>query len=257
MILYLRDDLKKYFSNSQPLFDQVMALRGQSFRHQEGRLTQRIVLGGDSYFLKQHTGVGYKEIIKNILQLRWPVISAKNEWQAIQKLNELGVSVPVVAGYGLRGLNPARLESFVLMQELKPVISLEELCLTWRHTPPSFVFKCELIKEVARMTRLMHENGMNHRDFYICHFLLNTESMQLSLIDLHRAQIRCKTPQRWVIKDLAGLYFSSKDIGLKRRDYYRFMKAYRGKSVRDIMRTEGVFWKKVIKRGEKLYRDHR
>lgn len=256
--MFLDNAIKKYFSTSQPIFEQMMALRGECFRHQKGRLTQRIKLGDKTYFIKQHTGVGWKEIFKNLLQFRWPVLSAKNENQAIEKLKSLGVAVPVVAAYGQQGINPARLQSFILMEELTPVISLEDLCKLWLKTPPSFAFKRKLIEEVARISRLLHENGINHRDFYICHFLLDTsiKDVKLHLIDLHRAQIRNLTPMRWVIKDLSGLYFSSKDCGLTQRDVYRFMKIYKNTSLRKTMESGKNFWQKVRTRGERLYSHH-
>lgn len=238
-----------------------MALSGERFRHLDGRTTQRVQLGDKYYFIKQHRGVGWKEIIKNILQLRWPVISAENEWRAIDKLRALSVSVPTVVGFGKRGLNPATMESFILMEELAPTISLEDWCKNWRLSPPLFKEKRRLIAEVARIASLLHEHGMNHRDFYICHFLLHQPvdkdwaNVTLSLIDLHRAQIRCRTPERWIIKDLAGLYFSCKDIGLAQRDLYRFMKGYRHKRLREIVTMEAAFWQKVKTRGN-TYRDH-
>lgn len=255
MTLYLSEDIKKHVQGPD-IFAQMMALRGECFRHQEGRLTQRVTLGGKSYFLKQHTGVGWKEIFKNLLQGRAPVLGAKNEWLAIQKLQTLGVNVAGVAAYGQRGLNPARRQSFILMEELAPVISLETLCQTWRAKPPTFAHKRRLIEDMAVAARLLHENGMNHRDFYICHFLLNTVDTQLYLIDLHRTQMRRLTPARWIIKDLAGLYFSSKDMGFTQRDLYRFMQCYRQKPLREVVNSEKTFWQKVIRRGEKLYRDH-
>jgi heptose I phosphotransferase len=257
---YLREDLKAFFSPQQPLFDQLMALQGEVFRHQDGRRTQRIQLGGKSYFIKQHEGVGWREIFKNLFQGRLPVISAKNEWQAIQKLSALGVPVAGLAGYGERGWNPARRQSFILMEDIAPSISLETLCQSWRQAPPSFKLKSRLIAQVAAIARLMHRHGMNHRDFYLCHFLTNpaqlaSDPLKLYLIDLHRVQIRTKTPERWIIKDLAGLYFSCHDIGLSRHDLYRFMKHYRQRSLRDIFRTERTFWEKVNTRGN-TYRDH-
>ena len=257
--VYLHPDLKQYFSSAEPLFDQIMALRGERFRHQDGRMTQRIKLGNKHYFIKQHTGVGWKEIFKNLLQLRLPVISAENEWLAIAKLKSVGVDVPVVVGFGKRGLNPAKLESFIIMEALAPTISLEDWCQRWQQTPPSFIEKQRLLAIVARIARLMHQNGMNHRDFYLCHFLLHQpldlSLIQLSLIDLHRAQIRPTTPERWVIKDLAGLYFSCKDTLVTQRDFYRFMVIYRKQSLREIFNTEAVFWQKVKARGN-TYRDH-
>lgn len=242
-----------------------MTLAGERFRHQEGRLTQRIMLGGKSYFIKQHRGVGWKEIVKNLLQLRLPVLSAKNEWASLNRLQALGIAVPPVVAFGKRGLNPARLKSFILMEELAPVVSLETLCKNWRSVPPPFAFKRMLVEEVARIARILHQNGINHRDFYICHFLLDTyhglvdltaKKLKLYLIDLHRAQMRRSIPERWVIKDLAGLYFSSKDCGLTQRDLYRFMRVYQDRPLREIIQSEKTFWQKVKKRGEQLYRDH-
>jgi hypothetical protein len=55
---------------------------------------------------------------------------------------------------------------------------------------------------------------------------------------------------------LAGLYFSSKNVGLTSRDILRFMKAYRGQPLREILKKENVFWLKAKKRGDKLYRKH-
>lgn len=259
-MFYLDDSLTACFRSDAPLFDQLMALAGERFRDLEGRTTLRVELNGRSYFIKQHRGVGYREIFKNLLQLRWPVVSARNEWLAIKKLEKLGIAVPRIVGFGERGFNPATRESFILMEELKPVTSLEDYCADWRRTPPSFALKMRLISAAADIARTLHEHGINHRDFYICHLLLDQAqpalTAKLYLIDLHRAQIRAKTPERWIIKDLAGLYFSSLDAGLTRRDYYRFMKHYRNRGLRDILRHENEFWIKVKKRGDDLYRDH-
>jgi heptose I phosphotransferase len=270
--VYLDKALTKYFPETSRIFEQMMALRGECFRHLEGRVTQRLALGEKYYFIKQHRGVGWKEIFKNLFQGRLPVLSAKNEWQAIEKLQALNIAAPKVVAYGRRGMNPARQQSFVLMEELAPVISLEDLCKIWQHTPPAPKFKHQLIEEVAKIARGLHQNGINHRDFYICHFLLDitlildlalnphTHSqppfIKLYLIDLHRAQIRRLTPERWIIKDLAGLYFSSKDIGLTQRDLYRFIKVYTARPLRETFKHTQIFWEKVKARGEQLYSSH-
>lgn len=258
-MLFLKAELQAYFPETSAGFDQIMALEGEVYRALEGRRTQRIVLGGYSYFIKQHEGVGWKEIFKNLLQLRVPIVSAKNECEAIKRLEKLHVRVPEVVGYGCRGRNPASRQSFIMTRELTDKISLEELGKQWEQCSPQFVAKLKLIKEVARIARILHTNGMNHRDFYICHFLLDlsthADHPMLTLIDLHRAGLRKKVPQRWIIKDLAGLYFSSKNIQLTQKDLLRFTKEYRNKSLREVV-MENVFWKKVKKRGDKLYNKH-
>jgi heptose I phosphotransferase len=238
-------------------FEQMMALQGECFRRQPGRLTQRVIVNGQSYFIKKHLGVGWKEIFKNILQLRLPTVSAKKEKLAIEKLQSLNIPVPSIVAFGQRGINPACMQSYILLEELNSIISLEDLTKTWKTNSPPFSLKYKLIKEVARIAGLLHENGVNHRDFYLCHFLLDTcRGDKIYLIDLHRAQIRSVTPDRWIIKDLAGLYFSSKDIGLTKYDLFRFMKFYSSRSLRNIWKSNKTFWKKVETRGERLYSDH-
>jgi heptose I phosphotransferase len=94
------------------------------------------------------------------------------------------------------------------------------------------------------MAGRMHRGGVNHRDFYICHFLLHLDpapsidDFKLSLIDLHRAQIRTQTPRRWRDKDLSSLYFSALNIGLTQRDRLRFLRAYFAKPLSQILRDE-------------------
>jgi heptose I phosphotransferase len=105
----------------------------------------------------------------------------------------------------------------------------------------------------------MHEAGINHRDFYICHFHLDPLSLgeaelRCYLIDLHRAQIRSRTPRRWRVKDLAGLYFSAMDCGLTARDLLRFIHHYNPGGVRAALDSDGRLWRQVERRAQALYR---
>ena len=258
MLFILESEMQEYFERTPKGFAEIMSLRGEVYRELEGRRTQKIVLGQKNYFIKQHFGVGWKEIIKNLFQLRLPVISARNEWHALKILKALKIPTLEIVAYGCKGINPARMHSFLMTRELPRHRSLEDFCKDWAKNPPQFKLKKNLIKEVARIARQLHQHGMNHRDFYICHFLLHlpkdNDFPLLYLIDLHRAQIRKRVPVRWRIKDLAGLYFSSKEIGLTTRDLLRFMKEYCNKSLRESLIRESTTWIKVKKRGDALYR---
>lgn len=258
MTLILNSEVKKFLSPDTDLFDQIMNLRGETYRELENRRTQKVTLGGKNYFVKQHFGIGWKEIFKNLLQLRLPVLSAKNEWIAIKQLQSLGIATPTIVGYGHRGSNPAQIQSFLITEELPKHTSLEYLCKDWAGSPLVFRLKRRLIREVACIARALHTHGINHRDFYLCHFLFpeDEKNNKLYLIDLHRAQCRQRTPERWIIKDLAGLYFSSKDIGLTTRDLLRFIKEYRNKPLSELLNKESAFWQKVKQRGDKLYQRH-
>jgi len=195
--IYLRLELGKLW-RGRDIFATVEQLDGEIFRHKEGRRTLRFQLAEKSYFLKYHKGIGWLEIIKNILQLRAPIISAKNEWKAVKFLEKQGVETMTLAGYGEKGLNPAAKQSFVITDDLTDTMSLEFLGEQWHKTPPTFASKKALIEKLATISKKMHENGMNHRDFYLVHFLLDksfaehntfTHDTPVFLIDLHRALI--------------------------------------------------------------------
>jgi len=212
--LILDEPFRSLWAGQDP-FAAVEELRGEVFRELEARRTLRTEVAGRSYFVKIHRGVGWAEIVKNLLCLRLPVLGADNEWRAIRRLERLGVDTMRGVAFGQRGRNPATRHSFIVTEDLAPTVSLEDYCRDWPAHPPPAAMKHALIRRVAGMARRMHQGGVNHRDFYLCHFLLHLdpaptpEMLKLSLIDLHRAQIREKTPQRWRDKDLAALYFAA------------------------------------------------
>lgn len=242
MQLILHKEIREWFPHEQPLFDDFMAIEGEIFRSTNNRETIRVVKGNKSYFIKKHFGVGWKELFKNILQFRLPVFSAKNEWLAIQKLGQLGIPTMTLVGYGWYGINPIKRRSFIITEEILNAVSLEELCRDWLRNPLSFSFKLKCIRRIADISRILHDAGLNHRDFYICHFLLDRFSIKnpckpkLYLIDLHRVQIHKKIPKRWLIKDLAALYFSTLDVKLTQRDIFRFLSSYFAKPWRVVIK---------------------
>ncbi|MDG9929249.1 MULTISPECIES: lipopolysaccharide core heptose(I) kinase RfaP [unclassified Pseudomonas] len=258
MRLILAEPFKTLWTGKDP-FVEVERLQGQVYRELEGRRTLRTEVAGRGYFVKIHRGIGWGEIVKNLLTAKLPVLGAGQEWAAIQHLTEAGVPTMTAVAYGERGANPAAQHSFIVTEELAPTTDLEQLTLDWARQPPQPRLKRALIAEVARMTGTMHRAGVNHRDCYICHFLLHTDKpvtaddFRLSLIDLHRAQVRAATPTRWRDKDLAALYFSVLDIGLTRRDRLRFLRVYFQRSLRDILRDEARLLAWLERKADKLY----
>ena len=245
-------------------FAALMQMPGEVYRATGGRQTLRVEIAGRPYFLKRHHGVGWREIWKNLLQLRLPVLGAATEVRAIGRLEQLGVPTMHCAGWGERGWNPARRQSFALTRALDDTVSLEDFCVDWGCTPGDLArlrLKRTLVRQLAGTARTLHEHGVNHRDFYLCHFLLRRGSpglaepggrLDLHLIDLHRVQLRRRTPERWRVKDIAGLYFSALDAGLTRADCLRFMRLYSGEPLRAELSR--AFWRKVSTQAGFLYR---
>ncbi|MCA6692176.1 lipopolysaccharide core heptose(I) kinase RfaP, partial [Vibrio parahaemolyticus] len=93
-------------------FEEVKTLQGEVFRELETRRTLRFEMAGKSYFLKWHRGTTLKEIIKNLLSLRMPVLGADREWNAIHRLRDVGVDTMYGVAFGEKGMNPLTRTSF-------------------------------------------------------------------------------------------------------------------------------------------------
>lgn len=239
---------------SADAFAKIMQLQGQVYRDVAGRRTIQLKLAGSSYFVKQHFGVGWREIFKSFLSFKKPILGAQTEVYAIRKLNEIGIATTPLIGYGIKGISPATQQSFVITQDLGDIISLEDLCAGWGSNLPDTNFKRRLIIEVAEVAAKLHKNGVNHRDFYICHLCLDAQALKqnqikLYLIDLHRMLIHHKTSMTDNMKDIAALYFSSMDAGLTPRDYLRFKRYYSSA----VSGCTPDFWQQVEHRANKLY----
>ncbi len=242
-MIFLSSPFSEAWAGKDP-FEEIKKIEGVVYRHVLNRSTTRFEFCGQAYYIKVHTGSSLREILKNLVCLKLPVLGAGNEYRAILKLHELNVNTMDVVAFGERGYSPFKRKSFIITKELSPTMDLRAYCLNWRLQPPSFEHKRAIIAAVADMLRRMHSGGVNHRDCYLVHFLVDlttSDSLnpRLFLIDLHRAQIRKRTPKRWRNKDLVELYYSSKRIGFSRTDYFYFLKRYKqSSSLRDALRQE-------------------
>jgi heptose I phosphotransferase len=258
-MLYLDKRFKEIWRSADP-YKELETAEGKIYRKIKSRRTFQTTLNGKSYFVKMHLGVGWSEIFKNIFQLKIPVTSAKNEWNAIHKLEELEIATMKAVAYGKKGTNPANIKSFIVTEDLIDTTSLEDFCKDWATARPEFGLKIKLISEVAKVARVLHQNGVCHRDFYICHFLLHKPSLsrtdipKLFIIDLHRALIKSKLGKRWIKKDISGIYYSAMNIGLTKRDLLRFMRYYSQKELRETLTIEAKFWKNVHQRARSMYK---
>ncbi|USR64984.1 lipopolysaccharide core heptose(I) kinase RfaP [Providencia stuartii] len=256
-MIELKSPFNELWKNKDP-FIEADKLQGEVFRALETRKTLRFEVESRSYFIKIHYGTTLKEVLKNLISFRLPVLGADREWNAIHRLTQVGVDTMNGRAFGQKGINPLRRHSFIITEDLTPTISLEDYCANWLNEPPLFLTKQMIIRRVAEMVRGMHKAGINHRDCYICHFLLhlpfteNEGDLKISVIDLHRAQLRKSVPMRWRDKDLIGLYYSSLNIGLTQRDIFRFMKIYFSLPLKEILKQEQALIGKVSRKAEKI-----
>lgn len=264
MYLELTKELEDALPPGCDAFEWFLNGHGQVHRDVKNRLTYEKELGDLHFFVKRHLGCGWQEVFKEWYRLRKPVVSARTEWEGAETLAQAGVPVPRVLGKGERGRYPHAVESFVVLEALKDCDTLEHFKAGWHEfTGSSWIaIKRAMIHEVAKIATSMHGQGINHRDFYLNHFLINRNviaqwtdgaKIPLHLIDLHRVQQRAEVPKRWLIKDLGSLLFSALDVGLTSTDVARFLEIYLGKDWKRQIRQDPKRWRAIITRAVKLY----
>jgi len=273
-MIFVRDDMKDLFPEKS--LDEFFQIDGETVKHVvASRRIFRFERGGKNFYMKVHFGVGWREIFKNWLQLKAPILGAEKEWLAIQAFHrrEIDIETMEIVAYGKQGTNPATQRSFLITDALEQTIDLEQWLppLTYRPLKPERLkLKRAIIRRVAEIGSRLHDNDMCHRDFYLCHFridisdadpLPDPENMHIYLMDLHRVGIDANIKPRWRVKDIAGLLYSAlfdaKDLTLTQTDILRFMSAYTGKICRPAISDHQDFWLAVLKRVYHTYqKDH-
>ncbi len=252
---YLREDLEAALGDQPSLLAWARAADGEVVRAVARRRTLRVELDGRCFFLKLHEGVGLREVLKSWLALKAPVLGARNEFDACRHLARCGIRAPRVAAFEESSGLPQARASFVLTDALLHHTDLETLSDGWVGTPPDVRELRRLVLQTADLARHFHEAGVAHRDFYICHLLRDDEDPDgpLAVLDLHRARIFPALPDRWRERDLAALLYSVMDLPLHPRAKLRFLRRYAGRPLREVLRTDGAFWRRVEARAQRLY----
>ncbi len=192
------------------------------------RITLRFTLNDNgierAFYIKRHIRSSWKEYIKPLLRLTWPILGARNEWNAILDFHEIGLPTMMPVAFGESGS-----DSFLITEALENCVKLSALNSDCEILPPSTETRGRLIRDVAKIARTMHEAGFHHQDFYTGHLLLSRSTPgQIYVIDLGRVQKRKRLSRRWIVKDLAQLDFSVAASPLER---LRFLREYLGRSL--------------------------
>ena len=187
------------------------------------RVTLRFTLSDGKqsrvFYIKRHQRSSWKEYIKPLLRLTWPILGARNEWNALLDFHQAGLPTMIPVAIGELGEN-----SFLITEGLEDCTKLSELKSD--HTQ-SFAGRVKLIKQIAWLAKTMHGAGMHHQDFYLGHILRsNSNPDQLFVIDLGRVQKHARLAHRWIVKDLAQLDYSAK---ASKREQARFLREYLGR----------------------------
>jgi heptose I phosphotransferase len=154
-----------------------------------------------------------------------------HDFLGAKRLAENGVAVARPIAYGRECGWFGETRSFAMIEELPQAEALERLLPEWHNTKCEYALlrdKKELISHMALLVLRLHRSGHYHRDLYLSHVFLSKDIYgleRLNLIDLQRVFRPRFLNRRWKIKDLAQLYYSSRDY-FSNTDMMRFIYEY-------------------------------
>lgn len=206
---------------------------GTRYKANSFRSVVRISLdeGVPVIFLKRHFKLNWKALLKSLALVKKPLSPGRQEWEAAARLAQLGIPVYKRVAWGQRSFWLFPGSSFFISQEIAGAQRLEDL-LVKRFSGPldgeALRQKRDLIAYLAELTRIRHQAGFVHHDFYLGHFLAREEAGQISLylIDLQRVEALRQVPWRLKVKELAQLNFTASEQAISRADRIRFLKLY-------------------------------
>ena len=239
-------------------FDDFMRLEGTVVKSVvRERSTQRLDLEGVTVYVKKHFFPGIREILKNFLRFRFP-LGALNEWRALLAFHAHNIPTitPICAGRKPLFWKIEK-ESFLLTDDLGEANRLNDFLKANGAMPcrgKMLETKKRILEKLAEITRRMHSAGLNHRDYYLGHILMdNTE--RLYVIDLHRVDVGDKVGKRWMIKDLATLLFSSLEVPVTHGQRLAFYKRYR--QISRLSAYDKTLIRLIVKKCNKIARHTR
>lgn len=125
---------------------------------------------------------------------------ARKEWQMAQQVLAQGIPTPVPLAMAERRKGWFLQDALLINQAISPSCPLIELI-------PARGDK-ELFFQAARLLREVHEAGLFHQDLHAGNILVEMDSKNLYLIDLHRSRFLRSVSRRRRIWNLAQFFYS-------------------------------------------------
>ena len=198
-----------------------------------GRTVVTLAAAGKTFYLKRHTPISLWEALQRRLRGEHYCSSAHMEWRAIRCVEALGIPsvTPVAMGENMRGGCWER-GSFIVTAELEHGIALEALLAT--RPQLSLRARRRLTARIAQMAQRLHHAGYVHCDFYLGHIYLVGDlegDYRLHLLDVQRLHDGARIGNRWSVKDISALHFSSVPLTcISNTDRLRCVLAYFGET---------------------------
>jgi len=208
--------------------DAVFAFdRGKNL-HKENlaKFRQRIMFETENpkttLFLKRYQNTPKITQIKNWLNHKKKISTSACDIAPAENLRKFGINTPRTIAFGHEQDGIFEKRSFAITEQIPDSSSLEQKLPADR----------DFVKKLAAFVRKFHDTGFRHRDLYLCHIFCSSKC-EFTLIDLARAFKPLFFSEKYRIKDLAQLYYSSPANTISKTTRLRFFLLYMQKEKLD------------------------
>jgi heptose I phosphotransferase len=207
---------KKDFQGAS--FSTLFNVEGKIIRSGTNRETLEFLFKNKRYFIKRFSNGSFFQNFLNKLGVVKDISDARNEYNAYHFLKEIRVETPNLVCYG----NEKKLfsnRSFVISEKIENFEQLDFFFSKAKYLKYQKNYQDQIYKKIVQIINKLHQNGIVHHDLYLCHFLLDLDSLKnkknikIYLIDFHRLQKNKRISSRRQIKELGDLIFSIKYFG--------------------------------------------
>ncbi len=197
-------------------------------------------------YLKRYHHPPASQQLRRILSGSLTRSTARTEWDQIGKLQSAGVGTVTALAFSEKHIGVWEEWSSILLREL-PGKSLEAVVLDQPQRFPR-----RWAERLAAFIADFHRAGFIHRDLYLCHIFVELQSDQpiFRLIDLARLFRPRWRRQRWLVKDLASLNYSTPPAAATSCDRLRFFKTYLG--VARLQQSHRAIAKKIVQKTKRI-----
>jgi hypothetical protein len=203
-------------------------------------------------YLKRYKTPPLGQQVRRIVSGRAWRSTAWIEWNWMRTLARCDVAAAEPVAFGEEMIGPWERRSAVLIAGA-PGQSLER----WVQSHPERVPPA-LRDHLARFVWRFHRGGFVHRDLYLSHIFMDraeSEVPSFRLIDVFRVHQPRWRRQRWVVKDLAALNYSTPAGVATTADRVRWLQVYLG--VPRLSAKDKVLVRKIVAKTRRLARHDR
>jgi hypothetical protein len=192
--------------------------------------------GPETFYLKRFLYPPWRRQWDRWRQGHWLLSTAGVEWRNSCQLARAGIPAAEAVAFGQEMTGPWERRSFILLKSVRGT-SLEKWVpqnLPALEKEADRALRRQRLDRLARFVASFHKAGFVHRDLYLAHIFLEPatttpagpEMEAFRLIDLQRVFRPWWRRQRWTVKDLAALHYSTPDDRISDGERLQFLARY-------------------------------